>query len=159
MAHVMIPAREDVEAGAIHHSGTQMHFVSLTGDGCEVEQINPHSFVIRVPQASFDALSAITDLSPVWDALQDLESTIKEGEKESKDVQESVATIKDALALYRLRIVSLEQIAGRLLIDIDGLTANQHAARQKQTYVTLAAFIGIILSFMAMGLALWTLKT
>ena len=55
--------------------------ISLTGEGCEVEQITESSFVIRVTQPSFDALSAITDLSPIWNALQDLESDVKSHSK------------------------------------------------------------------------------
>lgn len=158
MAHVMIPAREDVDAGAIHHSGVQMPSISLTGEGCEVEQVNGSSFVIRVPAPSFDAFGAITDLSPIWDALQDAEANLQRQTEQSKELQGTLAEVKDALALFRFRLSGLEQVAGRLQIDIDTLTANHHAARQKQTYVTLAAFIAMLFSLIAVGVALWTSK-
>lgn len=158
MAHVMIPAREDVDAGAIHHSGVSMPSISLTGEGCEVEQVNGLSFVIKVPQPSFDAFGAITDLSPIWDAVQNVESGLNYQAEQSKELQGTLADVKDALALFRFRLAGLEQVAGRLQIDIDGLTANQYAARQKQTYITLAAFFAMLFSLIAVGVALWTSK-
>jgi len=154
----MIPAREDVDAGAIHHSGVSMPSISLTGEGCEVEQVNGSSFVIKVPTPSFDAFGAITDLSPIWDALQDVETNLQKHIEASEESQMVVNTLYDVVPLLRSRISSLEQVAGRLQIDIDGLTANQYAARQKQTYITLAAFMALIFSLVALGLALWTLK-
>lgn len=158
MAHVMIPAREDVDAGAIHHSGVSMPSISLTGEGCEVEQVNGSSFVIKVPQPSFDAFGAITDLSPIWDALQEVETNLQKHIEQSKESQMIVNTLYDVVPLQRFRIQSLEEVAGRLQIDIDGLTANQHAARQKQTYITLAAFLAMLFSLVAVGVALWTSK-
>jgi len=137
-------------------STPQMPSISLTGEGCDVEQVNSNSFVIKVPTPSFDGLSAISDLLPIWDALQDAEANFQKQVEQSKDLRAALAEVKDALALYRFRLSGLEQVAGRLQIDIDGLTANQHAARQKQTYITLAAFIAMALSFIALGLALWT---
>ena len=159
MAHVMIPAREDVDAGAIHHSGVQMPSISLTGEGCEVEQVNGSSFVIRVPVPSFDAFSAISDLSPIWDALQDAEANLQKQAEQSKDLRAALAEVKDALALYRFRLTGLESSLVQSAADMDTLTANQHAARQKQTYVTLAAFMALIFSLIAVGVALWTLRT
>ena len=158
MAHVMIPAREDVDAGAIHHSGASMPSISLTGEGCDVEQVNSNAFVIKVPTPSFDAFGAITDLSPVWDALQEVETTLARQTEQSKELQGTLADVKEALALYRFRLAGLEQVAGRLQIDIDGLTANHQAARQKQTYITLAAFLAMLFSLVAVGVALWTSK-
>ena len=158
MAHVMIPAREDVDAGAIHHSGVSMPSISLTGEGCDVEQVNSNAFVIKVPTPSFDAFGAITDLAPVYDALQDVEDNVHRQAEQSKELHSTLADLKDALALFRFRLAGLEQVAGRLQIDIDGLTANQHAARQKQTYITLAAFIAMLFSLIAVGVALWTSK-
>lgn len=158
MAHVMIPAREDVDAGAIHHSGVSMPSISLTGEGCDVEQVNRNAFVIKVPQPSFDAFGAITDLAPVYDALQDVEDNLHKQAEQSKELHSTLADLKDALALFRFRLAGLEQVAGRLQIDIDGLTANQHAARQKQTYITLAAFLAMLFSLIAVGVALWTSK-
>ena len=111
-----------------------------------------------MPQPSFDAFGAITDLSPVWDALQEVETNLQKHIEASEESQMVVNTLYDVVPLLRSRISSLEQVAGRLQIDIDGLTANQHAARQKQTYITLAAFIAMALSFIALGLALWTSK-
>lgn len=158
MAHVMIPAREDVDAGAIHHSGVSMPSISLTGEGCDVEQVNSNAFVIKVPTPSFDAFSAITDLSPIWDAVQNVESGLNYQAEQSKELRSTLVDLKDALALFRFRLAGLEQVAGRLQIDIDGLTANQHAARQKQTYITLAAFFAMLFSLVAVGVALWTLR-
>ena len=158
MAHVMIPAREDVDASAIHHSGVQMPSISLTGEGCEVEQVNGSSFIIKVPQPSFDAFGAITDLSPIWDALQEVETNLQKHIEQSKESQMVVNTLYDVVPLQRFRLQSLEEIAARLQTDIDTLTANQHAARQKQTYVTLAAFIAMLFSLIAVGVALWTSK-
>jgi len=154
----MIPAREDVDAAAIHHSGVQMPSISLTGEGCEVEQVNGSSFVIKVPQPSFDAFGAITDLSPIWDALQDAEANLQRQTEQSKELQGTLADLKDALALFRFRLSGLESSVIQSKTDLDTLTANQHAARQKQTYITLAAFIAMALSFIALGLALWTSK-
>ena len=158
MAHVMIPAREDVDAGAIHHSGVSMPSISLTGEGCEVEQVNGSSFVIKVPQPSFDAFGAITDLSPIWDALQEVETNLQKHIEQSKESQMIVNTLYDVVPLQRFRIQSLEEVAGRLQIDIDGLTANHQAARQKQTYITLAAFLAMLFSLVAVGVALWSSK-
>jgi hypothetical protein len=158
MAHVQIPAREDVQGTMIHQSAPIAQQISLTGEGCEVEQIDAASFVIRVAQPSFDAFNAISDLSPVYDALHDVEKMVHAQAEQSKELQEFVNNIHDVVPLLRFRIHSLEEIAGRLQNEIDGMTANQYAARQKQTYITLAAFISIILSFLAVGVALWTSK-
>jgi hypothetical protein len=43
-------------------------------------------------------------------------------------------------------------------VEIDNLTANQIEARQKQTYVLLAAAMTMIFSLLAVGMTLWTLK-
>lgn len=158
MAHVMIPAREDVDAGAIHHSGTNSQSFSLKGEGCDVEKVNSSSFVIKVTQPSFDAFGAITDLTPVWDELEAHATGLDEVEKQSKALRQSVTDLQDALALYRKRVSELETGAGRLLIDLDGITANQFQARQKQYYLIVAMCFALVFSFFAAGLALWTLK-
>lgn len=159
MAHVMIPAREDVEAGAIHHSGTPMQSISLSGEGCEVEQVNGSSFVIKVPAPSFDAFDAITDLSPVYDSLHDLELLVAQQAEQSKELQSTLADQKDALTLLRFRLAGLESAVGQSRTDTDLITANHHAARQKQMYISLAAFLAFIFSLVAVGVALWTLRT
>ena len=127
--------------------------ISLTGEGCEVEQITESSFVIRVTQPSFDALSAITDLSPIWDALQDLESDVKSHVKQSDDAFDQ---IKDTLRSHSVDVVDVEQCISALQVEIDKLTANQVEARQKQSYVLLAALMTMIFSLLAVGIALWT---
>ena len=127
--------------------------ISLTGEGCEVEQITDSSFVIRVTQPSFDALSAITDLSPLWDALQDLEADVKSHSKQSDD---AFGEIRDTIRSYTVDAVDVEQCISALQVEIDKLTANQIEARQKQSYVLLAALMTMMFSLLAVGIALWT---
>lgn len=154
MAHVMIPAREDVESGVVHHSGITQP-ISLTGEGCEVEQVNQSSFVIRVSQPAYEAFTAITDLSPLWDALQDLEADVK---SESKETESAFDQIRDTIRSYTVDAVDVDQSISALKVEIEKLTANQNAARQKQTYVLLAAAMTMIFSLLAVGIALWTSK-
>ena len=154
MAHVMIPAREDVESGVVHHSGITQP-ISLTGEGCEVEQVNQSSFVIRVTQPAYEAFTAITDLSPIWDALQDLEADVK---SESKETESAFDQIRDTIRSYTVDAVDVDQSISALKVEIEKLTANQVEARQKQTYVLLAAAMTMIFSLLAVGIALWTSK-
>ena len=154
MAHVQIPAREDVESGVVHHSGITQS-ISLTGEGCEVEQVNNNAFVIRVTQPAYEAFTAITDLSPIWDALQDLEADVKSHSKQSDD---SFGEIRDTLRSHSVDVVDVEQCISALQVEIDKLTANQIEARQKQTYVLLAALMTMMFSLLAVGMMLWTLK-
>lgn len=154
MAHVMIPAREDVESGVVHHSGITQP-ISLTGEGCEVEQVNSNAFVIRVSQPAYEAFTAITDLSPLWDALQDLEADVK---SESKETESAFDQIRDTIRSYTVDAVDVDQSISALKVEIEKLTANQNAARQKQTYVLLAAAMTMIFSLLAVGMTLWTLK-
>ena len=154
MAHVQIPAREDVEPNVVHHSGIAPS-ISLTGEGCDVEQVNSNAFVIRVTQPAYEAFTAITDLSPLWDALQDLEADVKSHSKESESTLED---IKDTLRSHSVDVVDVEQCISALHVEIDKLTANQIEARQKQTYVLLAAAMTMIFSLLAVGMTLWTLK-
>ena len=154
MAHVQIPAREDVEPNVVHHSGIAPS-ISLTGEGCDVEQVNSNAFVIRVTQPAYEAFTAITDLSPLWDALQDLEADVKSHSKESESTLED---IKDTLRSHSVDVVDVEQCISALQVEIDKLTANQIEARQKQTYVLLAAAMTMIFSLLAVGMTLWTLK-
>jgi len=129
--------------------------ISLTGEGCEVEQINESSFVIRVSQPAYEAFTAITDLSPIWDALQDLEADVK---SHSKETDEAFDQIRDTIRSYTVDAVDVDQSISALRTEIEKLTANQNAARQKQTYVLLAAAMTMIFSLLAVGIALWTLK-
>jgi len=154
MAHVQIPAREDVEPGVVHHSGITQS-ISLTGEGCDVEQVNSNAFVIRVTQPAYEAFTAIADLSPLWDALQDLEADVKSHSKESEGALED---IKDTLRSHSVDVVDVEQCISALQVEIDKLTANQVEARQKQTYVLLAALMTMMFSLLAVGIALWTSK-
>jgi septal ring factor EnvC (AmiA/AmiB activator) len=150
----MIPAREDVESGVVHHSGITQP-ISLTGEGCEVEQVNQSSFVIRVTQPAYEAFTAITDLSPIWDALQDLEADVK---SESKETESAFDQIRDTIRSYTVDAVDVDQSISALKVEIEKLTANQIEARQKQTYVLLAAAMTMIFSLLAVGMTLWTLK-
>jgi len=154
MAHVMIPAREDVESGVVHHSGITQP-ISLTGEGCEVEQVNSNAFVIRVSQPAYEAFTAITDLSPIWDALQDLEADVK---SHSKETESAFDQIRDTIRSYTVDAVDVDQSISALKVEIEKLTANQVEARQKQTYVLLAAAMTMMFSLLAVGIALWTLK-
>jgi septal ring factor EnvC (AmiA/AmiB activator) len=154
MAYLVIPAREDFESGVLQHSAITQP-ISLTGEGCEVEQINESSFVIRVTQPAYEAFTAITDLSPIWDALQDLEADVK---SHSKETDEALEQIKDTLRCHSVDVVDVDQSISALKVEIEKLTANQNAARQKQTYVLLAAAMTMIFSLLAVGIALWTLK-
>jgi len=154
MAHVMIPAREDVESGVVHHSGITQP-ISLTGEGCEVEQVNSNAFVIRVSQPAYEAFTAITDLSPIWDALQDLEADVK---SHSKETESAFDQIRDTIRSYTVDAVDVDHSISALKVEIEKLTANQIEARQKQTYVLLAAAMTMIFSLLAVGMTLWTLK-
>jgi len=154
MAHVMIPAREDVESGVVHHSGITQP-ISITGEGCEVEQVNSNAFVIRVSQPAYEAFTAITDLSPIWDALQDLEADVK---SHSKETESAFDQIRDTIRSYTVDAVDVDQSISALKVEIEKLTANQVEARQKQTYVLLAAAMTMMFSLLAVGIALWTLK-
>jgi septal ring factor EnvC (AmiA/AmiB activator) len=129
--------------------------ISLTGEGCEVEQINESSFVIRVSQPAYEAFTAITDLSPLWDALQDLESDVK---SHSKETDEALEDIKDTIRSYTVDAVDVDHSISALKVEIEKLTANQIEARQKQTYVLLAAAMTMIFSLLAVGMTLWTSK-
>ncbi len=129
--------------------------ISLTGEGCEVEQISESSFVIRVSQPAYEAFTAITDLSPIWDALQDLESDVK---SHSKETDEALEDIKDTLRCHSVDVVDVDHSISALKVEIEKLTANQIEARQKQTYVLLAAAMTMIFSLLAVGMTLWTLK-
>ena len=152
MAHVQIPAREDVEPNVVHHSGIAPS-ISLTGEGCDVEQVNSNAFVIRVTQPAYEAFTAITDLSPLWDALQDLEADVKSHCKETGDTFDQ---IKDTIRSYTVDAVDVEQCISALQVEIEKLTANQIEARQKQSYVLLAALMTMMFSLLAVGIALWT---
>jgi septal ring factor EnvC (AmiA/AmiB activator) len=129
--------------------------ISLTGEGCEVEQISESSFVIRVSQPAYEAFTAITDLSPIWDALQDLESDVKSHSKESDDAFDQ---IRDTIRSYTVDAVDVDQSISALKVEIEKLTANQIEARQKQTYVLLAAAMTMMFSLLAVGMTLWTSK-
>lgn len=87
------------------------------------------------------------------------EANFEKQTEQSKELQGTLADLKDALALFRFRLSGLESSVIQSKTDLDTLTANQHAARQKQTYVTLAAFLAMIFSIIAVGVALWTLRT
>jgi septal ring factor EnvC (AmiA/AmiB activator) len=95
----------------------------------------------------------MTDLSPIWDALQDLEADVKSHSKQSDD---AFGEIRDTIRSYTVDAVDVEQCISALQKEIDKLTANQVEARQKQTYFLLAALMTMMFSLLAVGIALWT---
>ena len=154
MAHVQIPAKEDVAQFPFHHVGTSDSQISLTGDGCEVEKVNSNAFVIRVPTASFDALENMTDLSPLWDAIHELEQRVKWAtEHITDDIQDCVSRAK-LLSEQNERLVNaVSNLEAKLNIE----SANLAAARETVRYALYGAAFSTTLS-LAAGIAIWILK-
>jgi hypothetical protein len=154
MAHVQIPAKEDVNQFPFHHSGKSDPQIRLTGDGCEVEKVNANDFIIRVPTASFDAFQNITDLSPVWDAVHDLEKHVKWA------TEHSDYNIQDSLSRGKLNAGQIERLASavtNLEARLNIESANLAAARELARYALYGVAFSTTLS-VAAGIALWILK-
>ena len=154
MAHVQIPAKEDVQQFPYHHAGISDSQIDLTGEGCEVEKVNTNQFVIRVPTASFDAFQTMTDLSPVWDAIHELEKHVKWA------TEHSDYNIQDSLSRGKLNTSQIERLANALSSleakqNIE--TANLAAAREYARFALYGVAFSVTLS-VAMGIALWILK-
>jgi len=158
MAHVQIPAKEDVQQFPYHHAGLPVEKnepqISLTGQGCEVEKVNTNEFIIRVPTASFDAFQNITDLSPVWDAIIELEQRVKWA------TEHADFNIQDCISRGKLNSGQIEQLASAVTSleakqNIE--TANLAAAREFARYALYGVAFSTTLS-VAMGIALWILK-
>lgn len=158
MAHVQIPAKEDVQQFPYHHAGLPVEKnepqISLTGQGCEVEKVNTNEFIIRVPTASFDAFQNMTDLSPLWDAIHDLESRVKWA------TEHADYNVQDSLSRGKLNAVQIERLASALSAaeaKSNILTANLAAARETTKYALYGAAFSTTLS-LVMGIAVWISK-
>jgi hypothetical protein len=154
MAHVQIPAKEDVQQFPYHHSGISDSQIDLTGEGCEVEKVNTNQFIIRVPTASFDAFQSMTDLSPIWDALHDLESRVKWA------TEHTDFNIQDCVSRGKLQAGQIERLASAttsLEAKQNIESANLAAARELARYALYGVAFSTTLSI-AMGIALWILK-
>ena len=156
MAHVQIPAKEDIAQFPFHHAGVQalseLPSISLTGEGCEIEQLDAYAFKIKVSQQAEKSLEAITDFGPLWDALHDLEERVKFGHG-SADINHQQAIRRDSLIEERL-----ERIAGHCsLIEArqNILTANLSAARDFGRYALCGAALSTALS---LGMWVWILS-
>jgi len=154
MAHVQIPAKEDVNQFPFHHSGKSDPQISLTGEGCEVEKVNSNDFIIRVPTASFDAFQNITDLSPLWDAVHDLEKHVKWA------TEHADFNVQDCISRGKLNSGQIERLASAITSleakqNIE--SANLAAARELARYALYGVAFSTTLSI-AMGIALWILK-
>ena len=158
MAHVQIPAKEDVQQFPYHHAGIPAEKnepqISLTGQGCEVEKVNTNEFIIRVPTASFDAFQNMTDLSPIWDAVHELESRVKWATEHTE------YNVQDSLSRGKLNAGQIERLASALSSleakqNIE--SANLAAARELARYALYGVAFSTTLS-VAAGIALWILK-
>jgi hypothetical protein len=154
MAHVQIPAKEDVQQFPYHHAGISDPQIDLTGEGCEVEKVNTNQFVIRVPTASFDAFQNMTDLSPLWDAIHELEKHVKWA------TEHNDFNVQDSLSRGKLNTNQIERLASALSSleakqNIE--TANLAAAREYARFALYGVTFSVTLS-VAMGIALWILK-
>ena len=151
MAHVQIPAKEDVQQFPYHHSGIPAEKkdfdISLTGQGCEVEKVNTNEFIIRVPTASFDAFQNMTDLSPLWDAVHDLEKHVKWATEHNE------YNIQDSLSRGKLNAGQIERLASavtNLEARLNIESANLAAARELAKYALYGVAFSTTLSI-AMG--------
>lgn len=153
MAHVQIPAKEDVYPYPIHHAGTESipEPVSIEGEGCEVTR-SGNSFVIHVRKEPEPVQIAEFDASYLLDGLCDLREAHAET---SKDLRSKISDTDISLNVARLRLESVVAHAASLEANLNILTANQFAARQMQNYFVLAAILTNILS---VGAAIWILK-
>ena len=152
MAHVQIPAKEDVYPYPIHHAGTQgtPEPVSIEGEGCEVTR-SGNAFVIHMRQTEPVQIAEF-DASYLLDGLCDLREAHAET---SKDLRSKIGDTDISLNIARLRLESVVAHAASLEAKLNILTANQFAARQMQKYFVLAAILTNILS---VGAAIWILK-
>lgn len=108
----------------------------LVGENCDVEQISKHSFVIRAHAQTFDAFKAMTDLGPLWDAIQDREI-------ESKEMQSALVEIKDKLRSIEIDAAHGEAEIKLLQATIDKVAANQYLTRSAvlANYAALACML------------------
>lgn len=153
MAHVQIPAKEDVMQFPFHHAGvSETPSFSLTGEGCEIEQVKTNAFVIRVSQPAAEALADITDLGPLWDALHDLEKHVK------WTTEHADFNLQDSISRGKLAAAQLERLAGHLsLLEArqNVISANLAAARDLGRYALTGAALSTAL---VVGMLLWILN-
>lgn len=152
MAHVQIPAKEDVYPYPIHHAGAEATAepVSIEGEGCEVTR-NGNAFVIHMRQTEPVQIAEF-DASYLLDGLCDLREAHAET---SKDLRSKISDTDISLNVARLRLESVVAHAASLEANLNILTANQFAARQMQNYFVLAA---ILTNILTVGAAIWILR-
>lgn len=155
MAHVQIPAKEDVAQFPFHHAApVKMPSISLTGEGCEVERVTDNAFHIRVVQQAEKSLEAITDFGPLWEAIRELEERVK-GASEWCEIENASAISRDSFLEERLDRIAAH--VSTIEAKQNVMTANLFAARDLARYALAGAALSTTLS-VATGIALWILK-
>jgi len=159
MAHVQIPAKEDVAQFPFHHAGiptmSEMPSVSLTGEGCEIEQVNPNAFIIKVSQSSEKSLEDIIDFGPLWEAVHNLENLVKFNHSMS-ELHSEQSHNRDNLKNEHLD--RLQSMLSMTEARMNVMTANLVAARELAKYALYGAAFSVVFSLM-MGIAIWISKT
>lgn len=120
----------------------------LVGENCDVEQINKHSFVIRAHAQTFDAFKAMTDLGPLWDAIQDREF-------ESKEIQSALVEIKDKLRSIEIDVAQADVEMKTYQALFDKQAANQALTRHLQRYVSVTACFAFVFATISFAIVLW----
>ena len=154
MAHVQIPAKEDVAQFPFHHAGApQKQSFSLTGEGCEVCKVSDNEFVVKVNSDTDKTLEAITDFGPIWEAIQNLETLLA-------DVSESHAFALTSLErgdkIKNGGIAQLKAALGILEQESIEQAANLSSARATMRYAVAASGLAFVFSMIAVGVSLWT---
>jgi len=153
MAHVQIPAKEDVAQFPFHHSGAlQTQSFSLTGEGCEVLKVSDTNFVIKVDREPERTLEAITDFGPIWEAIQNIESLLA-------NVSESHASALTSLERGdKLKTGGMAQLKAALgILEQESIefAANLSSARATIRYAVAASVLAFVFSMLAVGVSLW----
>lgn len=150
MAHVQIPAKEDVYPYPIHHAGIEgtPEPVSIEGEGCEVTR-NGNSFVIHVRKEPEPVQIAEFDASYLLDGLCDLREAHAET---SKELRSKIADTDVNLNILRMRLEAATTHAASLEATLNITTANLNAARATQRYTLILVSLAIILASLAMRL-------
>ena len=152
MAHVQIPAKEDVYTHPIHHhaAGNVTDPICIAGEGCEVRQ-EGNNFVIKVHEAKPQALEEF-NASYLLDSMSDLRES---HELTSNDIRTQLRENVIQSQTARRQIENLLSLYADASARIDLLTANLTLARKVQAYLVLACLTATIISFLAVGLAIW----
>ena len=153
MAHVQIPAKEDVYPYPIHHSAAAAtpEPLCIEGEGCEVTR-SGNSFVIHVRKEPEPVQIAEFDASYLVDSLADLREAHAET---SKELRSKIKEVEVSLNIARMRLEASVNHAITLEASLNIVTANQFAARQMQKYFVLA---GLLTNILTVGAAIWILK-